>query len=172
MKKLITGISICVAVFMTACNGAGNHPNTETNGSNLIVSDSTVFVNPEGLLKNPAFSQAAITKGNGSTIYIGGQDAITKDLKIIGKGDIAVQTEYILKNIEVALNSCGATSDDLIKLTIYIVQGQDLKKGFEGAQVFFKKLRNPPVITGVVVAGLANPDYLVEIEAIAFKREK
>ena len=129
------------------------------------------FVNPNGLLKNPAFSQVAITKGNGNTIYIGGQNAITKDLEIIGKGDIALQTEYVLKNIETALKSCGATLDDLFKLTIYIVQGQDIRKGFEGAQSFLRKLSNPPVISGIVVAGLANPDYLVEIEAVAFKRE-
>ena len=129
------------------------------------------FINPEGLLKNPAFSQIAITKGSGNTIYIGGQNAISKDLEIIGKDDITLQTEYALKNIETALNSCKATLDDLFKLTIYIVQGQDIRKGFEGAQSFLKKLSHPPVITGVIVAGLANPDYLVEIEAMAFKNE-
>ena len=130
------------------------------------------FLNPDGLLENPAFSQIAVTKGNGSTIYIGGQNAITRDLEIIGKGDIGLQTEYILKNIEAALKASGATLDDLFKLTIYIVQGQDVRKGFEGAQGFLKKLNNPPVISGIVVAGLANPDYLVEIEAVAFKNDK
>jgi enamine deaminase RidA (YjgF/YER057c/UK114 family) len=129
------------------------------------------FLNPDGLSKNPAFSQVAVTKGNGSTIYIGGQNAINPDLKIIGKGDIALQTEYILKNIEIALKASGATLNDLFKLTIYIVQGQDVLRGFAGAQNFLKKLSNPPVITGVIVAGLANPDYLVEIEAIAFKKD-
>ena len=127
------------------------------------------FINPDELLKNPAFSQVAVTKGSGTTIYIGGQNAITKDLEIIGKGDIALQTAHALKNIETALHACDATADDIFKLTIYIVQGQDVLKGFEGAQPFLKKLQHPPVITGVVVAGLANPDYLVEIEAIAFK---
>jgi enamine deaminase RidA (YjgF/YER057c/UK114 family) len=136
------------------------------------MSTSVKFLNPDELLKNPAFSQIAVTKGNGSTIYIGGQNAITKDQKIIGKGDIAKQTEYVLENIETALASCGAALDDLLKLTIYIVQGQDVRKGFEGAQSFLKKLNSPPVISGIVVAGLANPDYLVEIEAVAFKREK
>ena len=132
------------------------------------MSSKIEFINPEELLKNPAFSQVAITKGNGNTIYIGGQNAITKDLEIIGKGDIAVQTAHALQNVETALQACDTTLDDLFKLTIYIVQGQDIKKGFQGAQSFLKKLRNPPVITGVVVAGLANPDYLVEIEAVAF----
>jgi len=135
------------------------------------MNSSIEYVSPDGLIKNPAFSQVAITKGNGKTIYIGGQNAITKNLEIIGKGDIALQTEYVLKNIETALKSCDATLGDLFKLTIYIVQGQDIKRGFEGAQSFLKKLNNPPVISGIVVAGLANPDYLVEIEAVAFKKE-
>lgn len=128
------------------------------------------YLNPEGLSKNPAFSQVAITKGNGeTTIYIGGQNAIDKDLQIIGKGDIQKQTEFVLNNIEIALKAAGASLDDLFKLNIYIVQGQDLRKGFAGAQGFLKKLKHPPVITGIVVAGLASPDYLVEIEAVAFK---
>lgn len=129
------------------------------------------FLSPDELLQNPAFSQVAITKGNGSTIYIGGQNAITKDKEITGKGDIAKQTAHALENIETALTSCGATVNDIFKLTIYIVQGQDVKKGFEGAQVFLKKLSKPPVISGIIVAGLANPDYLVEIEAVAFRQE-
>lgn len=129
------------------------------------------FINPDELLKNPAFSQVATTTGTGRTIYIGGQNAITKDQQIIGKGDIKAQTEYILKNIETALKASKATLNDLFKLTIYIVQGQDVKKGFEGAQAFLKKLNNPPVISGIVVAGLANPEYLVEIEAVAFSAE-
>ena len=127
------------------------------------------FINPDQLVKNPAFSQIAITSGNGRTIYIGGQNAITKDKEIIGKGDIAAQTSFILENIETALQSCDASLDDLLKLTIYIVQGQDVQKGFEGAQPFLKKLQHPPVISGIIVAGLAHPDYLVEIEAVAFK---
>ena len=133
---------------------------------------SIEFINSAELLQNPAFSQIAITKGYGKTIYIGGQNAITKDLEIIGKDNITIQTEYILKNLEIALHACNATLDDLFKLTIYIVHGQDVKKGFEGAQQFLKKLKNPPVITGVIVAGLANPEYLVEIEAIAFKNSE
>lgn len=135
------------------------------------MNDHISFINPEGLMSNPAFSQVVVTKGSGSTIYIGGQNAITKELEIVGKGDIALQTAHILKNIETVLNACDANLDDLFKLNIYIVQGQDVQKGFEGAQAFLKKLKKPPVITGVIVAGLANPDYLVEIEAIAFKSE-
>ncbi|MFZ7115343.1 MAG: RidA family protein [Bacteroidota bacterium] len=129
------------------------------------------FINPDELMKSPAFTQMVITKGCGSTIYIGGQNAVTKDQEVIGKGDIVVQTKHILKNIEIALKAADATIDDLFKLSIYIVHGQDVQKGFEGAQEFLKRIKTPPVITGVIVAGLANPQFLVEIEAIAFIKD-
>lgn len=125
-------------------------------------------INPDGLSKNPAFSQIVATQGSGTTIYIGGQDAINTQGEIVGKGDIAQQTEQVMKNLQTALLACGATFENLVKLSIYIVQGQDLHIGFQASQFFFGNLTNPPVISVLVVAGLANPDFLVEIDATAF----
>lgn len=136
------------------------------------MSSGIEFLNPDELMKSPAFSQVAVTRGNGSTIYIGGQNAVTTEQEIVGKGDLKAQTEFILKNIETAVKAAGASVKDIFKLTIYIVQGEDVRKGFEGAQEFLGKLDNPPVISGIIVAGLTNPDYLVEIEAVAFKADK
>jgi hypothetical protein len=48
------------------------------------------------------------------------------------------------------------------------VQGQDFKKAFEAAQPFMKGMRNAPIVTGFFVAGLAHPDYLLEVDAIAY----
>lgn len=93
------------------------------------------FFSPDELLKNPAFSQIAITKGNGKTIYIGGQNAITKDLEIIGQDDITIQTEHALKNVEIALTSCNVALDDLFKLTIYI-KGKTSRKDLQGLKTF------------------------------------
>jgi enamine deaminase RidA (YjgF/YER057c/UK114 family) len=135
------------------------------------MSDHLNFLSPDTLLKNPAFSQVVVTSGKGKTVYIGGQNAVTRDLETIGKGDITQQTTHALNNVETALTSAEGTLADLFKLSIYIVQGQDLRKGFEGARDFLSRLKNPPVISGIIVAGLANPDYLVEIEAVAFIQE-
>ncbi len=126
------------------------------------------FLNPDGLLKNPAFSQVAVTQGNGKTIYIGGQDAANEKGEIMGKGSLAEQTEQVMKNLQTALTACGATFENVVKLNIYIVQGQDLREGFRASQKFLGGLKNPPTITGLFVAALATPDYLVEIDAIAF----
>ncbi len=129
-------------------------------------------INPDGLVKNPAFSQIITTQGNGKTIYIGGQDAVNEKREIVGKGDISKQTEHVMKNLQFALSTCGATFDNLVKLSIFVVQGQNLYSAFQSSQKYLIHLKNPPVISVLIVAGLANPDFLVEIDAIAFIPEK
>ncbi|MBK8413022.1 MAG: RidA family protein [Bacteroidetes bacterium] len=129
------------------------------------------YINPEGLFKNPAFSQIVTTQGSGKTIYIGGQNSVNSHGEIVGKGDIAEQTAQIMKNIQIALTACGATYDNLVKLTIHIAQGQDLIRGFQASQKYLGNLKNPPAITGFFVFALTHPDYLVEIDAIAFVPE-
>jgi enamine deaminase RidA (YjgF/YER057c/UK114 family) len=126
------------------------------------------YLNPDGLFRNPAFSQVVITRGTGKTIYIGGQDAVNAQREIVGKGDIGQQTEQVMKNLQTALSASGATFNNLVKLSIYIVQGQDLYKGFQASQKYLAGMTTPPVISGFFVAALANPDFLIEIDAVAY----
>ena len=126
-----------------------------------------VHVNPDGLMKSPVFTQVVKTCGSGDTIYIGGQNSINSNGAVVGKGDIQLQTAQVMYNIETALKACGATFDHLVKLSIYIVEGQDISKAFQTSQQIVT-FSNPPCITGMIVTGLTNPDYLIEIEAVAF----
>ena len=125
-------------------------------------------INPDGLMKNPAFSQVIMTLGSGKTIYNGGQNSVNANREIVGKGNIEAQTEQIMQNIQIALSGCNATFDDLVKLNIYIVQGQDAYGAFLISQIYLTQASNPPVISVLFVAGLMHPDYLLEIEATAF----
>ena len=136
------------------------------------MNDNVQYINPDGLLKNPAFSQVVTTHGKGKTIYIGGQDSVNAQRQIVGKGDLAVQTDQVMQNLQTALAACGATFENLVKLSIYIVQGQDLRLGFQASQKYLGHLANPPAITGLFVAALAHPDFLVEIDAVAFVPEE
>lgn len=124
-------------------------------------------INPERLLKSQVFSQVVTTRGSGATIYIGGQNSINANGKVIGKGDIQTQTTQVMYNIDTALKASGATFDNIVKLTIYIVEGQDVSKAFQTAQQVVK-FTNPPSITTLIVSGLTDPDYLIEIDAVAF----
>lgn len=130
--------------------------------------NSIEHMNPEGLYTNPAFSQLVVTKGTGKTIYIGGQNAVDAQGATVGKGDIAAQTTQVMQNIETALTACGAGWDNVVKLTIIIMHGQDLRIGFQAAQPFLSKATQPAAVTAMMVTALAHPDALVEVDATAF----
>lgn len=125
------------------------------------------FINPEGLHKNPAFNNVVVVSGSAKTVYIGGQDAVDENGNIVGKGDIAAQTKQALHNLRVALAAAGARPEHVIKWNLYVVQGQDLQAGFAAFQEAWGAPQNPPLITFAFVAGLAHPDFLIEIDAIA-----
>ena len=129
-------------------------------------------INPDGLFKSPGFSQVVTTEGNGKTIYIGGQNAVNKDLEIIGKDSLSRQTEQVMLNLKIALEACGADFSDLVKLNIHLVHGQDAREGFEASQKFLAAIPHPPIVTVLYVSGLGRPEYLVEVDAIAFVPKK
>ena len=135
------------------------------------MTDKIKYINPDGLMKNPAFSQVVVTESAGRTIYIGGQNSVNAKREIVGKGNIAEQAEQIMKNLEIALEASNAGFDNLVKLNIYIVQGQDVIAAFQASQKYLAKAVNPPAITAVFVAGLGNPEFLLEIEVTAFVGE-
>lgn len=125
------------------------------------------FMNPDALNKNPAFSNVIVVTGSVKTVYVGGQDAVDASGTIIGKGDLKAQTEQVLINIQAALSAAGAQLEHVIKWNLYVVQGQPLQVGFEAFQQVWGRRPNPPAITMAFVAGLAHPDFLVEMDAIA-----
>ena len=125
------------------------------------------FLDPEGLHQNPAFSNVAVVSGSVRTIYIGGQDAVDAEGNVVGVGDIAAQTEQVLRNLSTALAAAGARPEHVVKWTIFIVDGQDFRAGYAAFQRVWGDRSDPPVITAAVVKGLAHPDFLVEMDAIA-----
>lgn len=132
-----------------------------------MTSDSVQYLNPATLNRNPAFSNVVVVSGPVKTIYIGGQDAVDAAGNIVGKGDIKQQTEQVFKNLQAALEAAGAGLEHVVKWNVLIVQGQSMQAGFEVFQRVWGRRPNPPAITGMFVAGLAHPDFLVEMDAIA-----
>jgi enamine deaminase RidA (YjgF/YER057c/UK114 family) len=124
-------------------------------------------LNPETLHNNPAFTQVITVTGPARTIYIGGQDAVDAQGNLVGKGDLAAQTHQVLRNLRTALAAADARPEHIIKWNVYLVQGQSLQAGFTAFQQFWGDQPDPPVITGIYVWGLAHPDFLVEMDAIA-----
>ena len=123
------------------------------------------YLNPEGMHRNPAFSQGIIIPAGARMLLVGGQNAVNADGEIVGKGDIGRQTEQALANMMTVIEAAGGRLEDLVKVTLVIQHGVDLQAGFAAWMKLWGQRTNPPTVTALFVAGLAHPDYLIEIEA-------
>lgn len=103
------------------------------------------------------------------TLYIAGQIALDHDGQLVGPGDIEAQTRQVYSNLGAILAEFGGSFAHLAKLNTYLTDRSHLPG--------FRKVRNElfgeplPPNTLVFVQGLASPDYLVEIEAVAILDE-
>jgi enamine deaminase RidA (YjgF/YER057c/UK114 family) len=104
-------------------------------------------------------------EGPARTIYVGGQNGIDADGKVVAD-DVRGQTRQALRNVESVLAEAGAELTDVVHWRIAVVQGASLAEGFAGFQDLWGTRGEPPAIS-VDVVGLANPAFLVEITAIA-----
>lgn len=125
------------------------------------------YLNPENLAKPQGYSHAVSVAGKYTTIYIGGQNAIDEHGALVGKNSLREQTTQVLINIEKIMESAGAKLENVIKFNIHILQGQNPREGFRPFQEKWRDPEHFPIVTVAFVAGLGNPDWLVEIDAIA-----
>lgn len=123
------------------------------------------LLRPEGLVQSPAFSHVAVVPPGATTIYIGGQNAVTADGALVGGDDVVAQTEQIMANLRVALAAAGATVHDLVMVTVLLVEGVDLNQAYPVAAAALAGAA--PLVTAMRVAGLAVPGALIEVSAIA-----
>ncbi len=98
-------------------------------------------------------------------LFIAGQTASDKNGNVVGKGDIEAQAKQVFENIQAVLKEVGGSLDNLVMTTTYIT---DIKyrEGLGRVRNQFYK-GTPPTSTLVVVSGLANPDYMIEIASVA-----
>ena len=113
------------------------------------------------------FSQVVIASGE-RHIFLAGQCAIDSQGKIVGEGDIAAQTEQIFENIGRGLDAAGATFDDLVRMTIYVVDYDAAKRDL--MQAVRDKYIDPaagPASTLIGVSRLVSESFLLEVEVQA-----
>jgi len=120
------------------------------------------FINPETMSKGGRSSQVV---KSGNTIYISGQVSSDESGKIVGEGDPEAQARQIYKNINEALKAVGSTMSDIVKTTIYVTHRDYFQAVGKVRQEIWKE--NPPANTALVISGLVNPSYLIEVEAVA-----
>ena len=109
-----------------------------------------------------AYTQAIEVTGATRTLYVSGQVGQRMDGSI--PPDIAEQTRLAWQNLEAQLKAAGMTLDNLVKITTILPNHGDLAAAREGRSAVLGERR--PAST-LIVGGLADPAWKIEIEAIA-----
>ena len=129
---------------------------------------SVEYLNPAGMLGNPAFTQVVAASGPVKTIYVGAQTPVDASGALVGKGDIAAQTLQVLKNLETCLQAAGAGPEHIVHWNIYIVHHQPLQAAVEASMRWWGGKPNPPANSVMFVVGFPLlPDVLLAIDAVA-----
>ena len=106
----------------------------------------------------------------GNMVFLRGQVGTDLEGNLIGLGDPEAQAEQAMRNVKQLLEEAGSCLDHTCKITIYLTD-----RGFREPvyRVVGKWLKEVfPVSTGVVVSGLAKPEWLMEIDVIAVMPEE
>ena len=119
-------------------------------------------VNPEGLA-TPLAAYSQVVRA-GSLVTTAGLIALEAEGKVVGEGDVEAQVRKTLDNLVIALESVGASLDDVIKTTLYVSDMADYKAVNDVYNGYFADIR-PARAT--VEAPLVMPALLFEMDAIA-----
>jgi enamine deaminase RidA (YjgF/YER057c/UK114 family) len=118
---------------------------------------------PEQQLDND-LCQTVVARG--SMVFVRGQVGQDLDTAVnIGVGDPVAQTEQAMKNIKQLLSEAGANLEHICKITIYLTDPRFREPVYRTIGSWLKGVF--PVSTGIVVAALARPEWLVEVDVIA-----
>lgn len=123
------------------------------------------LLRPEGLVQSPAFSHVAVVPPGATTVYVGGQNAVDAEGRLVGGDDAGAQTKKVMENLVTALAAAGATVHDLVQVNILFVDGVDINAAYPVAAVALDGAA--PLVVGARVAGLAVPGALLEVSAVA-----
>ncbi|WP_149084992.1 MULTISPECIES: RidA family protein [Microbacterium] len=124
------------------------------------------FLQPDGLVRSPAFSHAAVVPPGATTVYLGGQNGVDASGTVVSP-DVGEQSRRAVENARVALESAGATLDDVVSWTILIHEDADLRAAYGAVASTLTRDGAPPLVTAARVAGLGVPGALIEVSAIA-----
>ncbi len=116
---------------------------------------------PEGLAASPAFSPGVRV---GEFLFVSGQIAQGADGQLVGGSDCAAQTRQVMSRIRTIVEAAGASMQDVVKITTFLVDLDDYPAFSTVRSETFPN--SPPASSTVVVAALVRPEFLVEVEAV------
>jgi enamine deaminase RidA (YjgF/YER057c/UK114 family) len=132
----------------------------------VFVSDRPVFSSPDDLAAAAGYSHA-VSIPAGRLVWTSGQVALDAERNVVAPGDWEAQTRTAFENVGKALRAAGAAWADVVKLAIFVVDVSALET-IRAVRDEFVDTARPPTSSLVQVAGLVHPDWLIEVEAVAW----
>ena len=122
-------------------------------------------INPSSM-RPPAEYYAHVTKA-GNMVFVAGQAAVGKDNKMVGVNDITAQAEEVFRQLQECLRSAGTDLSHVVKLNTFLTRPEDNRPVAAVRSKYFHDAGLLPASTMVIVARLARPEMLIEVECIA-----
>ena len=150
-------IAIASAVLGAALIGIGGHVG-------LAQQQGKTKLAPPEVYQPPFPYSLGIAAQGKRTVYVAGQVALNAKGELVGKDDPEAQARQVFTNMKAVLTTAGAKMDDVVKITMIIKNGADFPKIGGVRKEFFKE---PYPASTAFIAPLLNPDWVVEVEAVA-----
>ncbi|HEU5322563.1 MAG TPA: RidA family protein [Methylomirabilota bacterium] len=126
--------------------------------------------NPPTLPKPAGFSHGYEIR-SGRLLFVAGQVAKDRDGRVVGGGDVVAQFRQVCENWKALLAAAGAHFNDVVKLTIYVLDVDEYKKQGKAIGAVYRDYfgRHFPAMTLVGVRDLYDREdgCLIEIEGFA-----
>lgn len=151
MKKSLIATSVLIFFF---------------NCLSIAQSTAVKFVNPKAAPPIGGFTNTVeVDLGNAKMIFIAGQTAFDKQGKIVASGDFEAQAELIFQNLKAYIEEAGGTMADIVKLTNYLTDMNDLQ-AFIRIRNKYVNTKQPPAATTIQVSKLFVDGLVLEVEAV------
>jgi 2-iminobutanoate/2-iminopropanoate deaminase len=152
LLNLICSAAVCTAVAIAiAQNG-------------FAQSSHKTKLAPAEVFQPPFPYSLGIAAQGKRAIFVAGQVALDAKGALVGKDDPEAQARQVFTNMKAVLEAAGAKMDDVVKITMIIRNAADFPKIGGVRKEFFKE---PYPASTAFIAPLLNPDWLVEVEAVA-----
>jgi 2-iminobutanoate/2-iminopropanoate deaminase len=152
LLKLACAMAVCIGAFLVIEQGG------------LAQGARKTKLAPPEVFQPPFPYSLGISAEGKRMIFVAGQVALDAKGALVGKDDPEAQSRQVFTNMKAVLEAAGAKMDDVVKITMIVRNGGDFTKIGGVRKEFFKE---PYPASTAFIAPLLNPDWLVEVEAIA-----
>ena len=113
----------------------------------------------------PAYTHVVTVSGTGKMIFVAGQLARDANGQLVGPRDMRAQIQQVGENIKTCLEAAGATLADIVKTNTFVTNYEEFSKYGDMRLKYFGPAT--PTSTTVEISRLADPEAMIEIEAVA-----